>query len=90
MSSRSSAHSSRAARDTKAKFLLTSRRDERTWLGDLPRRVWVPPMPMRERLQLSSAIAEHRGQRLTDLPDLRPLLRFTQGNPWTIRSLSAR
>lgn len=30
----------RDARDTKAKFLLTSRRDERVWLGDdLPRRI---------------------------------------------------
>jgi tetratricopeptide (TPR) repeat protein len=72
------------ARDTKAKFLLTSRRDEQTWLGDLPRRVHVPPMPMQERLQLAGAIVEHRGKRLVDLPDLRPLLRFTNGNPLTI------
>ena len=73
-----------AARDTKAKFLLTSRRDEQAWLGDLPRRVPVPPMPMLERLQLAGAIVEHRGQRLAGLPDLTPLLRFTQGNPLTI------
>jgi hypothetical protein len=32
------------ARDTKAKFLLTSRRDENAWLSELPRRVPVPPM----------------------------------------------
>jgi hypothetical protein len=72
------------ARDTKAKFLLTSRRDEQAWLGELPRRVRAPPMPLQERLQLAGAIAEHRGKRLADLPDLTPLLRFTQGNPLTI------
>jgi tetratricopeptide (TPR) repeat protein len=73
-----------AARDTKAKFLLTSRRDEEVWLGQLPRRVQVPPMPMQERLQLADAIAEHRGKRLVSLPDLTPLLLFTRGNPLTI------
>jgi tetratricopeptide (TPR) repeat protein len=73
-----------AIRNTKAKFLLTSRRDEQTWLGDLPRRVQVPPMPMQERLQLAAAITNLRGRRLVDLPDLTPLLRFTDGNPLTI------
>ena len=72
------------ARDTKAKFLLASRRDEQTWLGETPRRVEAPPMPIQERLQLAGAIAEHRGKRLAALPDLRPLLEFTQGNPLTI------
>ena len=73
-----------AARETKAKFLLTSRRDEAAWLGELPRRVRVPPMPMQERLQLAGAIVERRGKRLADLPELTPLLRFTRGNPLTI------
>jgi tetratricopeptide (TPR) repeat protein len=73
-----------AARGTKAKFLLTSRRDEQAWLGEIPRRVTVPPMPMQESLQLAGAIAEHRGKRLADLPDLTPLLQFTRGNPLTI------
>ena len=72
------------ARETKAKFLLTSRRDEQAWLGETPRRVEAPPMPMQERLQLAGAIVEHRGKRLADLPDLTPLLKFTQGNPLTI------
>jgi hypothetical protein len=72
------------ARNTKAKFLLTSRRDERAWLGEMPLRITAPRMPMQERLQLAGAIAEHRGKRLADLPDLRPLLEFTQGNPLTI------
>jgi hypothetical protein len=73
-----------AARDTKAKFLLTSRREEDVWLRELPRRVAVPPMPMQERLQVAGAIVERRGSRLADLPDLTPLLRYTRGNPLTI------
>jgi tetratricopeptide (TPR) repeat protein len=73
-----------AARETKAKFLLTSRRDEQAWLGDLPRRVSAPSMPMRESLQLAGGVAENRGKRLADLPDLTPLLKFTRGNPLTI------
>jgi tetratricopeptide (TPR) repeat protein len=72
------------ARETKAKLLLTSRRDEMAWLGELPRRVAVPDMPMQERLQLAGAIVERRGRRLADLPDLTPLLRFTRGNPLTV------
>ncbi|MEA2883132.1 MAG: hypothetical protein QOH32_2388 [Bradyrhizobium sp.] len=75
----------RAARDTgRAKFLLTSRRCESVWLGELALRVEVPGMPMQERLQLAGAIVAQRGKRLASLPDLRPLLRFTQGNPLTI------
>ena len=77
----------RDTRETKAKFLLTSRRDERDWLADLPMRVTIPPMPMQERVQLAKALIEKHGQRLTDVGDWRPLLRFTRGNPLTITVL---
>ncbi len=77
----------RAARETKAKFLLTSRRKERDWLGDLPARVDVPPMPFQERLELARALASKHGRRLTDVEDWRPLLEFTEGNPLTIMVL---
>ncbi len=77
----------RAARDTKAKFLLTSRRDEQGWLGGLPARVPVPPMPFQERVQLARALAEKHGRRLTDVEDWRPLLELTQGNPLTLTVL---
>ena len=42
---------------TRCKVLLTSRRDEQGWLGDLPARVALPPMPMLERLELARAVA---------------------------------
>ncbi|MBM3128440.1 MAG: CHAT domain-containing protein [Chloroflexi bacterium] len=74
----------RAARETQAKFLLTSRRDERGWLGDLPRRIPVPPMPMQERVELARALGKKYGQRFFEVENWRPLLKFTQGNPLTI------
>ena len=74
----------RDARETKAKFLLTSRRDEHELLGDLPLRIKVPPMPLQERVQLARALAEKHGHRLSEVEDWRPLLEFTQGNPLTI------
>ena len=45
------------ARHTRCKVLLTSRRDERGWLGNLPARVGLPAMPMLERLELARAVA---------------------------------
>jgi hypothetical protein len=70
--------------------LLTSRRTETAspWLGQLPVRVQLPPMPMRERLHLTHALITHlaphapTGARAE--VDWRPLLRFTGGNPLTI------
>lgn len=73
-----------ASTSTQAKFLLTSRREEREWLGGIPRRLHIPPMPMTERVQLARAIAEGRGRRLDDLRAWWPLLEFTEGNPLTI------
>jgi tetratricopeptide (TPR) repeat protein len=74
-------------KDTKAKVLLTSRRDEQAWLGELPRRVVLPAMPMLERVELARAVVAKRGRRLTEMQDWRPLLAFTQGNPLTVSVL---
>ena len=67
-------------------MLVASRRDEHTWLGDLPARVQLPPMPMRESLQLAVALAARHGQNLAGA-DWRPLLRYAAGNPLTITVL---
>lgn len=79
----------RAARATQAKFLLTSRRDERGWLGDLPRRIAVPPMPYGERVQLAAALAEKHGRRIVGAERAlwQPLLWYSQGNPLAITVL---
>jgi tetratricopeptide (TPR) repeat protein len=71
----------RDAGQTNSKFLLTSRHEERTWLGDLPARITMPPMPMQERVELARALAEKYGRQLTDVKHWYPLLRYTLGNP---------
>jgi tetratricopeptide (TPR) repeat protein len=76
---------------TQCKVLLTSRRDEQAWLGDLPARIILPPMPMLERLELARAIAARQPggtQLFLQVQDWRPLLEFTQGNPLTITLLT--
>src|SRR5262249_5450761 len=47
----------------------------------------LPVMPMRERIQLTQALAARHGHRVTDVKDWRPLLRYTDGNPLTITVL---
>jgi tetratricopeptide (TPR) repeat protein len=76
-----------AVKQTRARVLLTSRRDEFVWLGELPARVQLPQMPMAERVQLSRAIADRYGRRLAEVEDWRPLLTYTQGNPLTVTVL---
>jgi tetratricopeptide (TPR) repeat protein len=73
--------------NTKAMFLLTSRRDESAWLGVVPFRVTVPPMPLLESFQLARALAAQRGRPLSGAGDWRPLLEFAQGNPLTVTVL---
>ena len=78
------------ARWTRCRVLVTSRRDEADWLGDLPRRVPMPPMPMLQRLELAQAIAADQPggrDRFLEVADWRPLLEFTQGNPLTVTIL---
>jgi tetratricopeptide (TPR) repeat protein len=78
------------AAQTLCKVLLTSRRDEQIWLGDLPARVALPPMPMLERLELAQAVARRQTggtQAFLAVEDWRPLLEFTQGNPLTVTIL---
>ncbi len=77
----------RAASQGQAKFLLTSRRDEQGWLGELPRRIVMPAMPTQERVQLARELVERHGGRLDDVEDWRPLLDFSRGNPFTITVL---
>jgi tetratricopeptide (TPR) repeat protein len=75
----------RDASQTKARFLLTSRREESEWLGGLPvRRLLLPPMPMPERVQMLRSLAGKHGQLQADVLDWLPVLDFTEGNPLTI------
>jgi tetratricopeptide (TPR) repeat protein len=77
------------AQQTRCKVLVTSRRDERPWLGDLAARVQLPPMPLRESLQLAAALVARHG-RTVGTVDWRPLLRYAAGNPLTITVLAGQ
>jgi tetratricopeptide (TPR) repeat protein len=78
----------REAREVGSKFLLTSRRDEYGWFGNLAARVSLPPMPMQERIQLAQAIAKTYGVRLLDIETWQSLLNYTEGNPLTLTVLT--
>ena len=80
----------RVARETQAKFLLTSRPATHRWLGGMPKALNLPPLPMRERLQLARALAEKDGASLRDVDDWRPVLEFSEGNPLVVRCLVER
>lgn len=71
----------RAARNTRSKILLTSRRDERAWLKDLPYRIKMPAMATWDRIQLARDLARKHGQDLLEVATWLPLLRFSDGNP---------
>lgn len=71
---------------TQCKVLLTSRRGEHTWLGGMPIRITLPPMPMRESLQLAQGVAVRRGRHAAGV-NWRPLLHYAAGNPLTITVL---
>jgi len=77
------------ARLTRCKVLLTSRRDERGWLGDLPARVKLPAMPLRESVQLAAALAGRHRASLAGA-DWLPLLLYAAGNPLTITVLAGQ
>lgn len=69
---------------SKTKFLLTSRRDEDEWLGNVPARITLPPMPLQESFELTREIAKKQEHRITVVEDWLPLLKFARGNPMTL------
>lgn len=73
--------------ETRCKVLLTGRRTEEEWLGDIPCRIALPPMPMEERGELAIRIAAGHGLLSRELPPFAPLLKFSQGNPLTLSFL---
>jgi hypothetical protein len=77
----------REVQKTKAKFLLTSRRDEKDLLENIPIRIQLLPMPMLERVELLRKMAKEQKYNqidINDINDWRSLLEYTQGNPMTI------
>jgi CHAT domain/AAA domain len=78
----------RSAHETKTKLLLLSRHDEQAWLGDLPARLHLPPLPPAERNLLLRAVTATHQTQITGLGPASPALRTIGGNPQAIINLT--
>ncbi|MES1242582.1 MAG: CHAT domain-containing protein [Acidobacteriota bacterium] len=72
---------------TRCKVLLVGRRPEPEWLGEIPYRIALPPMPMEERGELTIRITGRHGLAVHQLASFGPLLKHSQGNPLTLSFL---
>jgi tetratricopeptide (TPR) repeat protein len=73
---------------SRARVLVTSRDREDDWLGALPHRMGMTPLPWRDSVTLARAVAsrEH-AERPDDLAQLEPMLRYAAGNPMVISTV---
>ncbi len=72
---------------SKAKILLTSRRDEHSWLGGIPHRIPMPRMRNSDAARLALKLGEERKLKRSEIADWQPLLDYCAGNPLTLRVL---
>jgi len=70
---------------TRARVLLTSRRDERAWLGGIPHRVEMPRMSPEDAARLARSLGDERKIARNEIADWQPLLDYCRGNPLTLR-----
>ncbi|MEX1027042.1 MAG: CHAT domain-containing protein [Candidatus Paceibacterota bacterium] len=71
-------------RETKVKVLLTSRRDERSWLGGIPYRVEMPRMSQADAAALALQLGRERDITQREIAQWQPLLDYCLGNPMTL------
>ncbi len=77
-------------RATKAKILLTSRRDEDAWLGGIPYRVKMPRMSAADAAGLALEIGRERGLDRSQIAHWGLLLDYCAGNPLTLRIIAGQ
>ena len=75
---------------TKAKILLTSRRDEQAWLGGIPQRIAMPRMSQPDAAALALELGKERGWTRDDTAEWQPLLKYCNGNPLTLRVIAGQ
>jgi hypothetical protein len=78
----------RIARDTRTRLLLLSRHGEQAWLGDLPARLPLPPLPPADRALLLRAVTATHHIQITGPGPASPALRTLGGNPRAIIHLT--
>ena len=72
---------------SQVKILLTSRRDEHTWLGGIPHRIAMPRMRNSDAARLALKLGEEKKLQRSEIGDWQPLLDYCAGNPLTLRVL---
>jgi tetratricopeptide (TPR) repeat protein len=72
-------------RATRAKILLTSRRDEQAWLGGIPYRIEMPRMRNSDAANLARSLGSEQRITRKEIADWQPLLDYCHGNPLTLR-----
>ncbi len=77
-------------RQTQARVLLTSRRDEQRWLAGVPYRVPMPRMRTSDAARLAIEIGAERQLSRTQIADWQPLLDYCAGNPLTLRVIAGQ
>jgi hypothetical protein len=70
---------------SKAKVLLTSRRDEQAWLSRIPYRVPMPRMRDSDAARLAQQLGTERNLTRSEINSWQPLLDYCAGNPLTLR-----
>jgi tetratricopeptide (TPR) repeat protein len=70
---------------TKARVLLTSRRDEQAWLGGVPHRIEMPRMRNSDAANLARSLGTERKIAREEVGEWQPLLDYCHGNPLTLR-----
>ncbi len=71
----------------KAKILLTSRRDEKKWLGGIPHRIAMPRMRDSDAAKLALTLGDQKKLERSQIMHWSPLLDYCSGNPLTLRVL---
>jgi tetratricopeptide (TPR) repeat protein len=74
----------RDARDAGARILLTSTGTEQDWLGELPARIALAPLPLADSTEVALGCADMYSRRLPEGAHLCGLLEFAEGNPLAI------
>lgn len=72
---------------SKVKILLTSRRDEKKWLGGIPHRIAMPRMRNSDAARLAMRLGQERNIKRSEIHHWQPLLDYCAGNPLTLRVL---
>lgn len=72
---------------SQVKLLLTSRRDEQGWLGQLPHRIKMPRMSDEDAATLAQQLGQKSQITRSEVADWQPLLDYCAGNPLTLRVL---